>query len=156
MSSPIVSTLAEKPLPKKYTSGVRIGTDYGFMHMTTGFHGVLTDSELDVLQKEMTKLFGQVKGSTISIVGEDKYGPNKDIPVLLLKPEGECMEVVHGFYTKHGVKDSWMKEKPESHNYHVSARNDKLRALLKEEGSFVVTNWFVKQLGPHDPCLYLE
>jgi 2'-5' RNA ligase len=62
----------------------------------------------------------KVRPLTLTVKGIDLFGPNKNIPVLVMEPSAELLEVRKYIAEKHGLFDSWPEYKPHltiSYNY---------------------------------------
>jgi len=129
------------------------GFEGSYHHITLTFLGVPSTEAICEINELFTQLIN-LKPIRFNVTGHDKFGPNSDIPVLLVDFENsETRNLCISFHQKCGVAERNMSflEVP---NYHISlGKNADILSNTKIGTTFTATNVQIKELGPHDPYL---
>jgi hypothetical protein len=138
---------------KEYIMGLRIKGTTCNEHITVTYLGKATNETLDSIREDMfsvSKIKSNTKGQ---IRGEDKFGPDKNIPVFLINfNDKEFENLLISLWKSYNVKQEHTKnlEKP---NWHISKRS---ASKLKKDDIFEVDRFFVKEIGHVGPCIYFN
>jgi len=117
-------------------------------HVTISFLDQLDERQLKVAFAELEKIFESRTMLNFQIVGEDYFGPKKDISVFILRVMDKDMErLLVQFHETFGKPDNGIYN--EVPNWHVSKRN--IEEDLHVGEIITARSVDIKQLGPHDP-----
>jgi hypothetical protein len=117
-------------------------------HVTISFLDRLDEQQVKIAFAELEKIFESRTVLNFKIIGEDNFGPKKDIPVFTLQMMDKDMErLLAQFHKTFGKPDNgFYTEVP---NWHVSKRN--IEKDLHVGEIITARSVDIKQLGPHDP-----
>ena len=124
-----------------------------FLHMTLFFLGMCVPSNqmLVEIKERLTGLDLRLRAT-----GEARFGPGKNIPVVLLEfLSQETDMVLRKIRAKFGRLEQWQVESglvelPPA-NWHLTVKHQKLRETILGLDHMRLTGAGIKQLGPHDP-----
>jgi hypothetical protein len=138
---------------KEYTMGLRVKDTTCNEHITVAYLGKKTNEPLISIKEDMYSVATANPNTKGQIYGEDSFGPDKNIPVFLIKfNDQEFEKQLISLWEKYNVEQEHTKglKKP---NWHISK---KTATKLKKNDLFEVDRLFVKELGPVDPCIYFK
>lgn len=123
-------------------------------HITITFLGELSDENVGVLWNELCSCI--TISPTFRIVGEDNFGPNKNIPVWKLQcvDNEELEHALNNFHKEFGQPDNGIK--CESISWHISKRNISSDVVISIGDIITFKKFDIKQLGPFDPIYSKE
>ena len=150
---------------KEYTVGMKIPNDtyagqkVNPVHMTLTFLGA---ADAEKLAKATTLLtaINAMRPIKVKVGAADTFG-TQEKPILVRRLAIESPEIAAQLIALHqelGVCEPGQPTKLAEPNYHVSVKDDKLRAeFITKEGTIIIGGkLFIKPLGKFDPVVELE
>jgi hypothetical protein len=147
--------LPPQPKPALYTVGIKVpnstfaGKPVNPVHMTVAFVGECDEKRKSAIKEAMAKLARDFLPLRIKFGANEKFGPNKDIPVRLCEiRDHPIAKAFQAFYKEFHVPEPGLPDF-ETPNYHVTRKA--LGDELDKMDEVMLYTIFFKQLGPFEP-----
>ena len=129
------------------------GTSFKYLHMTICFLGHVDDKKLDIIKEDLQILSKQVLPLEITFGHADLFGPNYEIPVLLVDiVDKDKLKLLDEFYQKYHAPTEEGVEDTGHQNYHVNVKKVLGELSLLDSRSLNTLN--LKQIGDHPAIIY--